>query len=249
MGSRRLTFYLMRDEVVDFDLALAPDKASIAVSLTESSGVDGRFHYVRPRNATPAWVSFVQPILSEDLDDLLAASASGLLLIRSSERIFALTFGYGRSLLDISKIEHQFGLRVALNRIDPRQLRSLDTKTFEDMVVSSNTQVSKSAELPTFRVDVSTDILRAATGVPRNAAFAKRLSGSDALVMNADTEPTDLPSLCEDLLRAFSEDRYKSDFGWIDQLALVRNTDLVNTLDGRLVADLINGIKIGRAHV
>jgi uncharacterized protein (TIGR04141 family) len=181
MGSRRLTFYLMRDEVVGFDDALAPDKASVAVSLTDSSGVNGRFHYVRPRSATPEWVSFVQPILSEDLGDVLAASASGLLLIRSSGRIFALTFSFGRSLLDLSKIEYQFGLRVALNRIDPRQLRSLDTKTFEDMVVSTNTQVSKSAELPTFRVDVSTAILRAATGEPRDASFAKRLSGSDAL--------------------------------------------------------------------
>lgn len=241
MGSRRLTFYLMRTEVETFDDALAPDKTSIAVPLADSSGVDGRFHYVRPRRTTPAWVSFVQPILAEDLGEMRGASASGLLITRSGGRIFALTFGYGRSLLDLSKIEFQFGLRVALNRIDPRQLRSLDTKTFEDMVVSTNTQVSRSAELPTFRVDISTDILRAATGEPRDASFAKRLSGSDALVMNVDTEPADLPSLCEDLLRAFGEDHYKSDFEWIDQLALVRSTDLLDTLNEKLVADLADG--------
>jgi uncharacterized protein (TIGR04141 family) len=229
--ARRLTFYLMRDEVLDFDDALNPDKTSIAVSLAESSGMDGRFHYVSPHSAAPEWVSFVQPILSEDLSGILAASTRGLLLIRSSGRIFALTFSYGRSLLDLSKIEYQFGLRVALNRIDPQQIRSLDTKTFEDIVVSTTMHASKSAELPTFRVDVSTDILRAATGEPRDASFAKRLSGSDALVMSVEAEPTDLPSLCEDLLRAFGEDHYKSDFGWIDQLALVRSAELIDTLN------------------
>jgi uncharacterized protein (TIGR04141 family) len=50
--------------------------------------------------------------------------------------LFAITFGYGRGFLDLSRIEHRFGLRVALNRIDPSQIRSLDTKTFEDMVVT-----------------------------------------------------------------------------------------------------------------
>lgn len=241
MGTRRLTFYLMRDEVLEFDAALAADKPTDAVELNDSSGVDGRFYRARPRPKTPGWVSFVQPILAEELGNMRSSSASGLLLIRSSGRIFALTFGYGRSLLDLSKIEYQFGLRVALNRIDPSQIRSLDTKTFEDMVVTTNTQVSKSAELPTFRVDVSTDILRAATGEPSDKAFAKRLSGADALVMNLQADPADLPDLCDKLLDAFGDDKYKSDFAWIDQLGLVRDIDLLHTLNEHLVEDLAGG--------
>lgn len=241
MASRRLTFYLLRDEVTEFDDALDPDKPAISVELADSANIDGRFLYVKSAVSTPAWVSFVQPLLDEKPPDIQSASASGLLLLRSSERIFAITFGHGRSLLDLAKIEYQFGLRVALNRINPRQLRSLDTKTFEDLVVSTNTQVSKSAELPTFRIDVSTDLLRAATGEPNDDTLAKRLSGADSLTLNLEIEPGDLPGLCDKLLVAFNADDYKAEFGWIDQLSQIRDATRIDKLNALLVEQLASG--------
>ncbi|GAB2817905.1 TIGR04141 family sporadically distributed protein [Alpinimonas psychrophila] len=248
MKSRRLTFYLLREEVEEFDDALDQEKASTSVNLAASSGVDGRFHYLKPKPLIPAWVGFVQPLLDGPLESIRSSSTSGLLLLRASGRIFALTFGYGRSLLDLSKIEYQFGLRVALNRIDPRQIRSLDTKTFEDLVVSTSTQASKSAELPTFGVDVSKDILRAVTGEPRDPEFAKRIAGSDSLVMSVNAAPSDLPSLCNDLLSAFAADDYKAEFGWIDQLSLVRNGKHIAALNDLLVAQLQSG-ETGSTHL
>lgn len=241
MGSRRLTLYLLRETVQDFHEALAPDKPSTSVALAPSAGVDGRFHYVSPPQTTPAWVAFLQPLLAEQLVSIRSSSASGLLLVRASGRLFALTFGYGRSLLDLSKIEYQFGLRVTLNRVDPRQLRSLDTKTFEDIVVSTSKQLSQSGELPAFDVEISTDILRAVTGEPRDRSFAKRLSGSDALVMNVTAESADLGKLCEELLIAFAEDNYKTDFAWIDQLGLVRDAERIDTLNEALIQSLRAG--------
>lgn len=240
--ARRLTIYLMREDVQEFDDALEESKPGIAVAVDNATGIDGRFYYVVPILRPPDWVSYVRPILGDHLADLRSASTSALLMIRTSGRIFALTFGYGRSLLNLSKIEYQFGLRVALNRIDPRQLRSLDTKTFEDMVVTTNTQVSQSAELPAFDINISTDILRAATGSPRDSTITRHISGSDALVVNVKTPPTELPALCDDLLVAFGEQTYKSDFGWIDQLALVRESEQTAALNALLVSDLVNGI-------
>jgi uncharacterized protein (TIGR04141 family) len=242
MAARRLTLYLMNEAVQEFDEALATDRTSSAMELTASSGIDGRFYRVQPTPTTPAWIPYLQPVVKENLGEMRSSSVSGLLLIRTSGRMFALTFGYGRSLLDLSKIEYQFGLRVALNRIDPTQLRSLDTKTFEDMVVSTNTQVSRSAELPAFKVNVASDILRAVTGRPRDGTLAKRLSGADALVLSVEKDASDLPGLCDSLLEAFIDDSYQSDFGWIDQLALVRESDLIERLDDQLMADLASGV-------
>lgn len=248
MKLRRLTFYLLREDIVDFDDALDPDKPSVAVELDPSTGIDGRFFYVKPRSSVPAWVEFVQPLLTDQLSGIFSASASALLLIRTSGRIFALTFGYGRSLLDLSKIEYQFGLRVALNCIDPRQIRSLDTKTFEDLVVSTNTQASKSAELPTFGVDISRDILRAVTGEPRDQRFSKRITGADSLVMGVKTPSLELPAICEELLTAFTADDYKTDFGWIDQLSLVRDDATVEALNDLLIEQLRAGAT-GSTHL
>lgn len=178
----------------------------MAVDINPSAGIDGRFLYVEPHSSVPTGVGFVQPLLADLLSGIRSASASALLLLRASSRIFALTFGYGRSLLDLSKIENQFGLRVALNRIDPCQIRSLDTKTFEDLVVSTNTQASKSAELPTFGVDISRDILRAVTGEPRDQMLSKRIAGSGSLVMGVKATASEIPAICDDLLTAFTAD-------------------------------------------
>ena len=248
MKSRRLTFYLLREDIAAFDDALDRDKASVTVEIDPSSGIDGRFFYVRPQSSVPTWVGFVQPLLTDPLSGIRSASTSALLLLRTSDRIFALTFGYGRSLLDLSKIECQFGLRVALNRIDPRQIRSLDTKTFEDIVVSTNTQASKSAELPTFGVDISRDILRAVTGEPRDQAFSKRIAGADSLVMGVKKTASELPAICDDLLTAFTADEYKTDFGWIDQLSLVRDSATAEALNGLLIEQLRTGAT-GSTHL
>ncbi|WP_146008947.1 DUF6119 family protein [Zhihengliuella halotolerans] len=248
MKSRRLTIYLLREEVQEFEDALDSERASASEELADSAGLEGKFYYVRPQPRIPGWVNFIQPVLAGPLDGIRSSSTSGLLLLRTSGRIFAITFGYGRSLLDLSKLDFQFGLRVALNRIDPRQIRSLDTKTFEDLVVSTNTQVSKSAELPTFGVDVSRDILRAVTGAPRDTGLATRLAGSDSLVMNLKVDPHDLSALCDDLLIAFHAEDYKADFGWIDQLALVRNSDEIAALNDLVVGQLRDGAT-GTTHL
>jgi uncharacterized protein (TIGR04141 family) len=236
----RLTIFLLRD-IQNHSDAVAYDKSPTEIALDAESGLSGVFYYSSRPSTTPAWVTYVRPVLASDPSFLTTSSASGLLVIDVNERFFALTFGYGRSLLNPVKIEHQFGLRVALNRIDPSQIRSLDTKTFEDMVVSKNTQVSKNTELPTFGVDISRDILRAVTGTPRDRSFAKRMSGSDALVLNLDLPPTKLPSFCEDLLTAFGEEAYKADFEWIDHLALVDDQVLVSQLTQLLVDQLAAG--------
>lgn len=245
----RLLIYLMHQDVQEFTDALKRDESTGALAyqsmltlpLAGAPDVDGEFYYLEPTRRTPAWVGFVRPLVNDSLDSVESASNSALLLLRTSDRIFALTFGYGRSLLDLSKIEYQFGLRVALNRIDPSQLRSLDTKTFQDMVVSTSTQVSQATELPTFGVDISTDILRGVTGKPRDTTVTSQMSGADALVMNVKLLARELPGLCADLLDAFGEQHYKTDFGWIDQLSLVRRPQLIAQLNDQLVQELVSG--------
>lgn len=235
MASTRLTVYLLRN-VNEFADALNSERSPTSIDLRP--GVEGNFYYESRPASPPAWLDYLQPLLVEPPLRLLSSSASGLLLLKASDRIFALTFGYGRGFLDLSKVEHRFGLRVALNRIDPSQIRSLDTRTFEDLVVTKITQASKSSELPTFGVDISRDILRAATGEPRDKRLAKRLSGSDALVVNVDIAATDLPSLCSEILTAYRDDTYRQNFAWIDHLALVDELHLLDVLDQKLVEQL-----------
>lgn len=248
MALKRLTFHLLKEDLENFEDAVASDKEHETHALDDSHSMHGLFVSFSRSNRPPPWVKFVQPLVSDSLNNLQTSSASGLLLFESAGRKFAVTFGYGRSLLDLSQTEHQFGLKVALNRIDATQIRSMDTKTFEDLVKSTSTQVSKSAELPTFGINTSTDILRAVTGEPRDKKLAKRLSGSDALVMNVDTEAIELPEIAEKLLAAYQDTEYQKNFKWIDQLCLVQDDKTVRQLDEALVDQLRAG-DTSRSHL
>jgi uncharacterized protein (TIGR04141 family) len=237
--TQRLTIFLLQN-ISGPEQAIAKGKSPTAVPLDANSGVSGTFFYLSKPPSPPGWMPYVKEI-APALPDLSSSSASGVLVVHAHDRHFALTFGYGRSLLDLSKIERQFGLKVALNRIDPAQLRSMDTKTFEDLVVTRTYQASKSTDLPTFGIDISRDILRAVTGEPRDASLSKRLSGADALVLGTPSKASELPKLLGEILDAFAEETYKDNFAWVDHLALITDNALIDGLDERLAQQLAVG--------
>jgi len=239
MKVQRLTIFLLQPISEPID-AIAEGKSPQAVPLDAANGVSGTLYYLSKPPRPPAWISYVKEV-APSFPDLMSSSASGVMIVEAHGRHFALTFGYGRGLLDISKIERQFGLRVALNRIDPQQLRSMDTKTFEDLVVTRTLQASKSTDLPTFGIDISKDILRAVTGEPRDTSLSKRLSGADALVLGTIRKASEISKVLGELLEAFDEDTYKENFGWIDHLSLVTDVAMIATLDGLLAQQLAAG--------
>lgn len=239
MPTQRLTIFLLRD-ITDLSDALTDDVAkTLDVSeLTQRSGLTGRFYAKQSFSRKPGWASFLDPVIDGGLQGLQSSSASGLLLLQVDSHTFALTFGYGRSFLDQARIERRFGLKVALNLIDERQIRSLDTKKFDEMVVSTNTQTSRTTELPTFGVDILRDIVRAVTGKAPESSGYKSLSGADALVLGIDKPVTDLPALLRDLYSHYTATKYQAAFGWVDHLSEVKDPGLVNALDEQLVTRL-----------
>lgn len=239
MPTQRLTIFLLRD-VDDFGDSIADDVAETldVQDLTQASGLTGRFYSKKSFSRKPAWAGYLDPAVEGGVQGLRTSSASGLLLLRVDDHTFALTFGYGRSFLDQRRIERRFGLKVSLNLIDEHQIRSLDTKKFDEMVVSTNTQTSRTTELPTFGVDVLRDILRAVTGKAPESSDYKSLSGADALVLGVDKPVTDLPAMLRDLHAHYSDTKYQAAFGWVDHLSEVKDPNLVDALDDELVKQL-----------
>lgn len=242
MTSQRLTIFLLTADVTEPADAIDVDAGLTYESheLNPSSTIAGAFYSKSNPPATPAWARYVEPLLT-GMPDVNSASASGVLIVAASGRYFALTFGFGRNLLDQTKIERRFGLKVALNRIDAKQIRSLDTKTFEDMVVSRSTQTSKNAEQASFGVDAARDLLRAVTGRPVDDRLGRTITGADALVLTTKVPVQDLKVLLAELLTAYEDDAYKADFAWIDHLAEIKDPALVGELDDLLVQQLRAG--------
>ena len=238
ISTQRLTIFLLRDVVEPQD-ALADDASGLDTSeLTAASGLTGGFYSRKNRPSSPSWAKYIEPAIEGDLNGLQSASASGLLVLTTDTGTFALTFGYSRSFLNQAKIERRFGLKVALNLIDEHQIRSLDTKVFDEMVVAKNIQTSRTSDLPTFGIDILRDMLRAVTGLAPKGSGYKGVSGADALVLGVDKPVTDLPALLRDLYSHYTSTRYKSTFGWVDHLAEIKDPSLFDALDAQLVEQL-----------
>jgi len=246
--SQRLTVFLLEEDVHEFADALSTVNSAVELPLSEVTGLDGKFYFERRKPRPAHWVSYIQPAVSGEIEGAITASSSALLLVRVADRMMALTFGHGRGLLNLERIERRFGLKVTLNRVDPTELRSLDTKTFEDMVVSRRTQMSRKAELPAFGVDIARDLLRAVTGKARDPDFASTLSGSDGLVISTKVDIEALGAKLAAILDAYHDNVYREHFGWIDHLTQVPPGETRQRLDDLLLADLRRG-DTSRVHM
>jgi uncharacterized protein (TIGR04141 family) len=79
----------------------------------------------------PKWASFFAKSTESIVELLYSSSVSAVYLTEAAGRIFALTFGHGRHLINAGSYETRFGLRAALNSVDAKFIRAIDASTLE----------------------------------------------------------------------------------------------------------------------
>ncbi|MBS1887124.1 MAG: TIGR04141 family sporadically distributed protein [Actinobacteria bacterium] len=197
----------------------------------------------------PDWTRFLDPHTTVDLKSALAtASASAVLVSEAEGRLFAVTWGQGRHLLESDAFEQDFGLKVVLNTVAPDQLKSVDAKTIDETTVHTRRDVSRDSPLTTFELDPSRDLLRAVTGTPSDQTLAHRLTGADSLGIVTREQVPDLPKLGARLLKAYASETYKENFDFVDYLRPVKSQSVKEELDARLL-DVLAGREIDDVHL
>lgn len=232
---QRLTIFLLkqgtswaeaireRDDMEEFVVPVLDDsRASLFIAEREP----------RP----PWWAEYLDTHVDEELPEhLFNSSTSAALLLEAAHRLFAVTFGHGRHLIELQHVEQDFGLKVVLNTVAPDQLKSLDARTIDELTMHTRRDVSRDASLSAFGLDVSRDLLRAVTGTPRDERFGRRLTGSDALALNTRAQVPELPDLCAELLDAYKSKEYQKHFDFVDFLRPVRDKEKIAELEQSLV--------------
>lgn len=251
VGRRRrswpLTVYLLREHVRDCETALRRPGAVTPYALKPEVPFRGALFVRQKPTKTPWWMKFISEHLTDSLALPAGLNVSALLFVEAGSRVFVFTFGHGHQLLNPSCFVTDFGLRVALNTVNPDSLRSVDVQRVEELTIHTRRQTSRSSPLDTFGLDPSRDLLRAVTGEPRDPNIATRVTGRDALRFDSEVRLVDLAPKCEQLLAVYNSDSYKVRFAWIDHLKVVRDPVLRETLDGELLADIVTGTD--RAYV
>lgn len=189
----------------------------------------------------PRWARFFSQVIAE-AEFGRNSSTAAVLVVPANKRVFVLTFGQGRHLIDSEFIEMNFGLRVALNSLDANSLRSIDKSSFESYPKQSREQSGRAAELQYFGVDVERDLLRGVTGIPKDKSLGERLSGMDSVKLSLDVDLSTLKALLSKLIAAFESASYKKGvFSWVDHIGEVKDTTLAQTLDQELITKIHTG--------
>jgi len=225
-----LTVFLCKTGV-ETDGLIDAEKKPVVSDVDLGSGVAGKL-YSKPSNRVhPKWVEFFGKAIDPKKLELWSSSAAAVLVVPVRKRLVAVTFGYGRFLLEPSAIDRTFGLRATLNSVDPTKLRSIDTKTFEGITTHTREQSSKETSLSGFGLDVERDLVRAVVGTPEDETLGRRMAGMDALSVSVRVSLDALPKLLARYVAKANSRRYKKEYPWIDNIGEVRDRSLVQNLD------------------
>jgi len=250
---KRVSVFLIKEEIDDIDdiIKFNDDNPKKIALLPEVGSEDGAFYLGKSKQKEPEWLEFLNQLAVEKQEISLNTTNSAVLVLRVMERNFAFCFGYGRFFLNTDTIERQFGLKVALNMINPNELRTLDYKKYEEVVISTKRQVSRGSALNTFEIDINSEMLRNIGGkVKESEELGNSVYGSDSVALNLKKSAgkNNIVQICSDLLNLYNSSDYKENFDFIDYLMPVIEPMVVEQLDKRLLGAVKNK-KISDFHM
>jgi len=248
---RQVKVLLLKDTLPDLESALRPDDDGNLPpkhDLANHVPFEGAVYIRQVSIKTPDWLSFVNEGLAVQQDIKTATSSAVLLLTSPAGHKFALTFGYGRFLLQPTAYVRDFGVRVALNTVGSEQIRSIDMRRVEGLTLHTRRQASKASSLATFGVNKRHDLIQSVAGLPGDDAFGRRFEGSDAFTLATYVDFDDLGAKCDELYALYESEAYKAEFSFFDNFRIVKEPDVVAWLDSELEKALDAG-DLTKAHL
>lgn len=238
LKSHHLSIYLIKKSFLDNESIIKNISSLKNIEIKPKDNILGNL-YIRPSYLKlPRWTKlFTTEINSEDLQSH-GSSTAAVLLVKVSDRIFAITFGFGKFLLIPGCYEERFGLIVTLNTILPNTIRSIDIKTFD--IITSHSRIQSSREVTTneFGLDLEQDLLRAITGKPSEKSLGSRMTGFDVLRTSVKVDLYTLKSLLEKYYIKYQEEHYKKEYPWVEQIAEIRDPQLILDLNQQMIDKL-----------
>jgi uncharacterized protein (TIGR04141 family) len=240
------SLYLVKGTLAEYDDLLTENARQIIQTSSGKKSIskafaDGGALYIFPgHQAIPKWVPLLRPSFSLP-DNLFSQSPSALLIFKSQEHTFVLTFSYAHVYLDLSKIEADFGLKVVVNAVSDEKLRSVERSNI-GAAIRDFAQAAGQRDLRSFGLDDALDLIRKVSGRATDRGFANMVTGSRALRFSKQIELSELPQVAIEAVAFFKSRKYKkTSFKIIDFLSPVSDPVLESHLDERLVAAVREG--------
>lgn len=241
---KTFTFYLAKPNVKQFEDLLSDnakerlrnDRAQIVP--VPGFGDGAKLFVFVGVTSTPNWYKDLDNYFDIPGDPIKTTSACAVLAFSSGEQTFAATFSHGWSYLNQEKIEGDFGLRVALNALNPDKLKRLDRINLADSLRGVDLS-SFQRDFKSFPVEETLNLVRKISGNTRDDSSAENISGAQSVKMFGEYSIADLPEIAEEAMELFNSTYYqKTVFEIIDDVQPIADRQLINELDQSAVESI-----------
>lgn len=234
----RLSIYLARQDVKELDDLIQEEYRRGATPMRPAKTLKFECStYIRQsRPSPPKWSVFLQGHFDLDSLHLQQRSSSFVLALRAKGRIFAVTFGYGFTAINRSKIEMGFGFKTSLGLLDEAKIRTLDSRNIDRLVRQKRTHVSSGSRIWDFDVSPSAEWVRYVSGKTASDKLGTSVAGSDSLTISCDIGLSDLGEFCAALLKVYESDECRKRFDFLDRMQpLPKSTPIIAELEAELL--------------
>lgn len=227
-----LNIVLFKETVTDYVDTYENEPGISVVNIKDGIKYDGISVYCESKHTNPKWKAMIDEIAESKIDLSTNTSNKVAVIVKIKNRFMAVVMGYGKSLLRADKFERNFGLKAALNMIEEKQMRSIQSAAIEDMIVLTHQQASRRTSQEEFDLNTYSDILRSITGKPYDENLGNTISGKDTLSVAVPMDINELGDKLESYLDAYLDTRYKNiGFKWVDNINEIRDPEIKKELN------------------
>lgn len=240
--------FLFNEDVYDFkdcyNTKRLPFMPSCKSSFDLGCEYEARYHVSKEK--TPTWYKKVQPLVQNGTEVNFTVQSKALVFIlkikisKTKTRFFAITYGYGRGLINKDKIEYDFGIISCLNCIDENKIKELYKRNIDTQTKSSKEAFSTPVIFDLFDFEKTADIVSRISGsCSQELNLGIKMSGADSVKLTAEIKCQDMPKKCLELYISYRKNDYKKRFPFIDYVKYEKDKTVIQELE-RILWDQVD---------
>lgn len=235
----KVSIYLIKPNMEIKDLIKEELVGKLNVLIKNDNSIT---YYIDSFPTRPNWL---QTYFNIENDRLIQSNSKVIsfhnIKIDDENVIFAIPFGNGKSLLKEDVIEDQFGLKILLNSVDLKSFRQIQMIDCGKNFKISSEQLPKISSLDEFVFDVNSDLMRKAVAKCDDEEFyGNMITGGDVISVSVPYDVNNIESFLVFCYRRYKEDKYLTNFPWIDHIREVKSKTEKDKLNNKLIEKINN---------